>query len=64
MGLDVFVMPLWKFKVGDFTSPIESALGIRAKYGSPDGIEEQPASVSWWRRWRAKREVAAIRKSM
>ncbi len=64
MRLDVFVMPLWKFKVGDFTSPIESALGIRPKFASPEGISEQPTSVSWWARWRAKREVATIRKSV
>ena len=64
MGLDVFVMPLWKFKAGDFTSPIESALGVRPKYATPDGIVEQPTSVSWWARWRAKREVAAIRKAV
>ncbi len=24
MGLDVYVMPLWRFKVGDFRSPIEA----------------------------------------
>jgi hypothetical protein len=64
VSLDVFVMPLWKFKVGDFTPPIESALGVRPKYASPDGIVEQPTSSWWWERCRARREVAAIRKSM
>src|SRR5262245_29757091 len=29
MALDVFVMPLWRFKAGDFTSPIEQKLGIK-----------------------------------
>lgn len=29
MALDVFVMPLWQFKSGLSTSPIETALGIR-----------------------------------
>ena len=28
MALDVYVMPLWRFKAGDFTSPIEASLGI------------------------------------
>lgn len=66
MGLDVFVMPLWKFKVGDFTPPIEAALGIRPKVATPEGIADGPGSepVSFWARWRAKREVAAIRRSV
>jgi hypothetical protein len=51
MGLDVFVMPLGKFKVGDFTSPIEWALGIRPKLATPDGSFEQPTSVPWRDRW-------------
>jgi hypothetical protein len=29
MALDAYVMPLWRFKAGDFTSPIENALGIK-----------------------------------
>ncbi|MDQ3621814.1 MAG: hypothetical protein M3463_04895 [Verrucomicrobiota bacterium] len=29
MALDVYVMPLWRFKAGDFTSPVEEALGIK-----------------------------------
>ena len=29
MALDIYVMPLWRFKVGDFRSPIETATGIR-----------------------------------
>ena len=28
MALDAHVMPLWRFKAGDFSSPIENALGI------------------------------------
>jgi len=64
MGLDVYVMPLWRFKVGDFRSPIEGATGIRPKIVTADGIEERPASVGWLGRWRAKRQVAAIRKAV
>ena len=29
MALDVFVMPLWRFKAGIFKSPIEEVLGIK-----------------------------------
>lgn len=28
MALDVYVMPLWRFKAGDFASPVEKALGV------------------------------------
>lgn len=29
MALDAYVMPLWRFKAGDFASPIEDTLGIK-----------------------------------
>ncbi len=64
MALDVYVMPLWRFKVGDFRSPIEVATGIRPKVATAGGIEERPAHVGWLRRWRARRQVAAIRKAV
>ncbi len=64
MGLDVFVMPIWKFKVGDFTSPIEAALGIRPRYATDEGVDEIAPNTSWWARFKAKREVAAIRKAV
>jgi hypothetical protein len=64
MGLDVYVMPLWRFKVGDFRSPIEVATGIRPKIVTADGIEERPARIGWLARWRARRQVAAIRKAV
>lgn len=64
MGLDVYVMPLWRFKVGDFRLPIEAATGIRPKIVTADGIEERPARVGWFGRWRARRQVVAIRKAV
>ena len=64
MGLDIYVMPLWRFKAGDFRSPIETATGIRPKIVTADGIEERPAQVGWLDRWRAKRQVAAIRSAV
>lgn len=35
MALDAYVMPLWRFKAGDFTSPIEATLGIKPTIISP-----------------------------
>lgn len=64
MGLDIYVMPLWRFKAGDFRSPIEAATGIRPKIVTADGIEERPASVGLLDRWRAKRQVVAVRKAV
>lgn len=64
MGLDLYVMPLWRFKVGDFRSPIEAAIGFRPKIVTADGIEDQRGSVGWFERWRAKRQVVAIRKAV
>ena len=64
MGLDIYVMSLWQFKAGDFRSPIEAATGIRPKIATADGIEERPVSVGWLDRWRARRQVVAIRKAV
>ena len=64
MGLDVYVMPLWRYKVGDFRSPIETSTGIRPKIVTADGIDDRPARVGWLQRLRARREVAAIRKAV
>lgn len=35
MALDAYVMPLWRFKAGDFDSPIEATLGIKPTIISP-----------------------------
>ena len=64
MALDLYVMPLWRFKVGDLLSPIEAAIGVRPKIVTADGVEERPASVNWFGRWRARREVSAIRRAV
>jgi hypothetical protein len=62
--LDVYVMPLWRFKAGDFHSPIEAAVGMRPKIVTADGLDERPARAGWFSRWRARRQVAAIRKAV
>lgn len=64
MGLDIYVMPLWRFKAGDFRSPIEAATGVRPKIATVDGIEEVPVSIGWLDRWRARRQVAAVRRAV
>ncbi len=69
MALDVYVMPLWRFKVGDFESPITQALGIAPvvlTIDAPDGpvTTHRSGLASWWRRGRARREVEAIRRTV
>lgn len=64
MALDIYVMPLWRFKAGDFASPVERAIGLSPKIATPDGIEERPVRVGWLDRWPAKREVRAIRRAV
>ncbi|WP_422929102.1 hypothetical protein [Singulisphaera sp. PoT] len=64
MGLEIFVMPLWKFKAGDFSRPVEQALGVRSKIVSGDGISEMPESVGWFARRRARRQVDSLRKAV
>src|SRR5687767_9759123 len=52
MALDAYVMPLWRFKAGDFTSPIESTLGMKPTVISL--AETPPPSRPWHRRLLAK----------
>jgi hypothetical protein len=42
MALDAYVMPLWRFKAGDFSSPIESVLGIEPTIVAPTTPEPGP----------------------
>lgn len=62
MGLDVYVMPIWKFKAGDFASPLE-ALGVAPAIVRPDGISqrERDARPSLFTRWKAKRATRRLR---
>ena len=55
MALDVYVMPLWRFKAGDFTSPIEKTLGIRPTIISLSGetSDQPPPRPPWHLRWLA-----------
>jgi hypothetical protein len=76
MALDVYVMPLWRFKVGDFRSPIEVATGIRPKIVAPTVEEQGPGGwFNWFRRRprqpgpdealvQARQQVEAIRRKV
>jgi len=65
MGLDVYVMPIWKFKAGDFASPLE-ALGIAPVIVGPDGMtrREPDARPSFITRWMAKRATRRLRREI
>jgi len=41
MGLDIYVMPLWRFKVGDFLTPVEAPLGVTSRIVTLDGTLER-----------------------
>ncbi|QDT56416.1 hypothetical protein Pan44_44700 [Caulifigura coniformis] len=69
MALDVYVMPLWRFKTGDFSTPIEEGLGLEPTIITSDGVvrPSQRRSRDWTsllRRFRARRETRAIRKAV
>ncbi len=55
---------MWRYKVGDFQLPVEKALGIRPKIVTADGVEKRLHRIGWLERWRAKRQVASIRKAV
>jgi hypothetical protein len=64
MAVDIYVMPLWRFKAGNFISPVEKVIGIRPKVVTAEGILTFSPATGWFDRWRARRQVAAIRKAV
>jgi hypothetical protein len=64
VSLDIYVMPLWRFKVGDFCSPIETATGMRPTIVTTSGSVNTPAKTGWFSRLKAKRQVGVIRKAV
>lgn len=62
MGLDIYVMPLWRFKVGDFLTPTEAALGVRSKLVVGNQIVERTGRFTRADEARARREVQALRR--
>jgi hypothetical protein len=65
MALDVHVMPLWRFKAGDFTSPIEKNLGIKPTVISLEDVEDDPPPPPppWYLRLLAKLGVIVFEDS-
>ena len=65
MGLDVYVMPIWKFKAGDFASPLE-ALGIAPVTVGPHGMSQRESNArpSFLTRWKAKRATRRLRREI
>jgi hypothetical protein len=61
MSLDVFVMPLWRFKAGYFESPLETKLGLKPRIASLAGIYSLPYHWHWLRSYSARREVRSIK---
>jgi hypothetical protein len=60
MSVEIYVMPLWRFKAGDTRTAVEIATGIKPKIvdGNGDIVEGPPPG--WWVRWKARREVASL----
>jgi hypothetical protein len=65
MALDVYVMPIWKFKAGDFTSPL-AKLGLSPVQVGPEGsvVRDGRDRPGWWTRWKARRETARLGREM
>ena len=69
MALDVYVMPIWRFKVGDVDTPIEEGLDLEPITITVDGAsrpsDRRPGPEgSWPHRTAAKWEVQAIRSAV
>ncbi len=63
MGVDVFVIPLWRFKAGDFSTTTADLLGGKVKTVGLDGSirsSARPKRVGLRRRLGAKREVKQL----
>lgn len=61
MGVDAYVMPLWKYKAGDFETPLEaSGLTPEVTYVGPGGIFTRERWTGLWAGRRAKREVRQL----
>ena len=60
MSVEIYVMPLWRFKAGDTRTAVEIATGIKPKIvdGNGDIVDGPPPG--WWPRWKARREVASL----
>ncbi len=64
MALDLFVMPLWRFKAGYFESPLETKLGLKPTIVSLNGMYTLPYRWRWFTAYSARREVRSIKKEV
>jgi hypothetical protein len=65
MALDVFVMPLWRFKTGDFDTAAERLVGDRVVYATaPDAVGFRHRLTGWRARRQARSEVRAIARAV
>jgi len=60
MSLDVYVMPMWRFKAGDVETATERLLGRPTKRLTPEGIFTRKRVQGYFARRRAKREVRRV----
>lgn len=65
MSLDVYVMPLWRFKAGLVTTTAQRLLGVQGLVLSPGGVQTPPPSVepgSYEERMMRRRAEGDVRK--
>jgi len=62
MAVDLFVMPLWRFKAGYFELPLEKKLGLKLTIVSTVGMYTLPYRWRWFTAYSARREVRSIKK--
>ena len=63
VALDIFVMPLWRYKVGDFRSPSKRVQDAAQSSLVPTRLRVGRA-IGFFGRWKARRQVAAIRRAV
>ena len=60
MSLDVYVMPMWRFKAGDVETAVQRLLGGQSKMVTPRGILSPQRFKRFIARRKAKHQVRKI----
>lgn len=63
MGLDVYVMPIWMFKAGDFGSPLER-LGVPVMIAGAGPLQELPRRPTFLQRCKARWQTRRLRREI
>jgi hypothetical protein len=63
MGLDIYVMPIWKFKAGNFRSPLEK-IGLTPVTVTPEGTVRQCRPPGFIQRWQGRRATRRLRREI